>query len=53
MVLQRPLELEEANLAGVGEPGTAPALVPSANQQRPITQRRPRIICPPGGLGCE
>jgi hypothetical protein len=51
MVLQRPLELEEANLAG--EPGSAPALLPAANQQRPITQRRPRIVCPPGSLGCE
>ncbi len=53
MVLQRPLLLEEANLAGVGDPGTAPALVPAADQQRPITNHRPRILCPPGGLGCE
>ncbi len=53
MVLQRPLLLEEENLAGVGEPGTAPALVPAADQQRPITNHRPRILCPPGGLGCE
>jgi len=53
MVLQRPLILEDENLAGVGEPGTAPALVPVANQQKPITNHRPRILCPPGGLGCE
>lgn len=53
MVLQRPLMLEEENLAGVGDPGAAPALVPAANQQRPITSRRPRIMCPPGALGCE
>lgn len=53
MVLQRPLLLEEENLAGVGDPGTAPALVPVANQQKPITSHRPRILCPPGGLGCE
>ncbi|MGB7266199.1 MAG: hypothetical protein WBC92_11855 [Terracidiphilus sp.] len=53
MVLQRPLLLEEQNLAGVSQPGTAPALVPSANQPRPISTRRPRILCPPGGLGCE
>ncbi len=53
MVLQRPLLLEEENLAGVGAPGTAPALVPAADQQRPITNHRPRILCPPGGLGCE
>jgi len=30
MVLQRPLQLEEENLAGVGPPGTAPALVPAS-----------------------
>jgi type IV secretion system protein VirB10 len=53
MVLQRPLQLEEENLAGVGPPGTAPALVPASNQPRPMTTRRPRIMCPPGSLGCE
>jgi hypothetical protein len=53
MVLQRPLLLEEENLAGVGQPGTAPALVPAANQPKPIEKRRPRILCPAGGLGCE
>ena len=53
MVLQRPLTLEEENLASVGDPGTAPALVPAADQQKPITNHRPRILCPPGGLGCE
>lgn len=51
MVLQRPLELEEANLAGA--PGAAPELVPAAGQQKPITSHRPRIMCPPGDLGCE
>jgi hypothetical protein len=53
MVLQRPLRLEEENLAGVSDPGTAPALVPAADQPRPITSHRPRIMCPPGSLGCE
>jgi hypothetical protein len=53
MVLQRPLLLEEANLAGVSDPGTAPELVPAASQQKPITSHRPRIMCPPGSLGCE
>jgi type IV secretion system protein VirB10 len=53
MVLQRPLQLEEENLAGVGPPGTAPALVPASTQPRPITSHRPRIMCPPGSLGCE
>jgi type IV secretion system protein VirB10 len=51
MVLQRPLLLEEENLnAGTG----SPALVPAANQPKPMEKpQRARIICPPGGLGCE
>jgi type IV secretion system protein VirB10 len=53
MVLQRPLELVDANLAGAGQPGAAPALVPAADQPKPITSHRPRIMCPPGSLGCE
>jgi hypothetical protein len=52
MVLQRPLILEEANLAGVGDPGTAPTLVPAANQPKPV-QKPGRVFCPPGSLGCE
>jgi|GEM_PF-252725 len=53
MVLQRPLLLEEANLSVGSDPGTAPELVPAASQPRPITSHRPRIMCPPGSLGCE
>jgi hypothetical protein len=52
MVLQRPLLLEDANLAGVGDPGTAPVLIPAANQPKPVQKPRP-IFCPPGSLGCE
>jgi hypothetical protein len=54
MVLQRPLILEEENLAGVGGPGSAPSFVPAANQPRPVNKpNRARVLCPPGGLGCE
>jgi type IV secretion system protein VirB10 len=54
MLLQRPLLLEDANLGGVGAPGMAPALVPVSNQPKPMNKpNRARIICPPGGLGCE
>jgi hypothetical protein len=54
MVLQRPLILEEQNLAGAGAPGPATALVPSADQPKPIDKpNRARVLCPPGGLGCQ
>jgi hypothetical protein len=53
MVLQRPLILEDANLAGAGFAGTAPTLVPVANQPKPLDKPRPHIMCPPGTLGCD
>lgn len=53
MVLQRPLVLQEENLTAAG-PGAAPALVPAADQPRPMEKPlHPRILCPPGSLGCE
>jgi type IV secretion system protein VirB10 len=53
MVLQRPLKLEEANLAGATQPGAAPEMVPAPSQPKPITSHRPRILCPQGSLGCD
>lgn len=54
MVLQRPLLLEEENLAAAGAAGSNPNLVPAADQPRPIEKpNRARVFCPPGGLGCE
>jgi type IV secretion system protein VirB10 len=54
MLLQRPLLLEEENLATAGQPGSAPALVPAATQPKPLEKpMRARILCPPGGLGCS
>jgi hypothetical protein len=54
MVLQRPLILEEENLSGAGGAGSAPNLVPSSTQPRPVQKRsHAQVICPPGGLGCE
>jgi type IV secretion system protein VirB10 len=53
MILQRPLILEDANLSNVGSPGPA-ELVPAANQPKPMEKpNRARVMCPPGGLGCE
>jgi hypothetical protein len=54
MVLQRPLILEDSNLNVAGGPGNATALVPAAQQPKPLEKpTRARIMCPPGGLGCE
>jgi len=59
MVLQRPLLLEEANLSATIQDGAAPSgtmLVPAATQPKPLDKpkiNRARVICPPGGLGCE
>jgi hypothetical protein len=52
MILQRPMFLEEQNLAGTA--GNPPALIPSASQPKPIEKpRKVRVFCPPGGLGCN
>ena len=52
MVLQRPLILEKDNLAGGA--GAAPTFVPAPDQPKPLGKpNRVRMICPPGGLGCE
>jgi len=49
MVLQRPLVLQDENLNG-----SASSMVPTANQPRPLEKpNRARVLCPPGGLGCE
>ena len=54
MVLQRPLLLEEENLAPEGSAGTPAALVPSASQPKPIGKpSRTEMVCPPGSLGCS
>jgi hypothetical protein len=52
MVLQRPLILEEENLS-TDPPGKVTALVPAANQPKPLGKpAAPHILCPAGGLGC-
>jgi type IV secretion system protein VirB10 len=53
MVLQRPLILEEANLAEASGTGVT-ALVPATNQPKPMDKPgKPLVLCPPGGLGCQ
>jgi len=54
MVLQRPLLLQQENVAATSGQGTPTTLVPAANQPRPMQKpNRIRILCPPGSLGCE
>ena len=54
MVLQRPLLLEDANLSPATAEGSVPPLVPVDQQPRPMDKpHRARVMCPPGGLGCE
>jgi hypothetical protein len=54
MVLQRPLMLEEENLTDGTMQTGAPSFVPSPDQPKPVKKPgRGRILCPPGGLGCE
>jgi hypothetical protein len=50
MVLQRPLVLQETQLAGLDE--THPQMVPG-NQQQPLPKRKQRILCPFGSPGCD
>jgi len=54
MVFQRPMILEEANLAEDTAPGAAPAMVPAADQPRRLEKPgHPVVLCPHGGLGCS
>lgn len=54
MVLQRPLRLTEANLGQAGSADAPPPLVPAADQPKPLDKpHRGKLLCPPGGLGCD
>lgn len=54
MVLQRPLILQEGNLSAAGFSAAAPTYVPAENQPKPLEKpNRAKVLCPPGGLGCE
>src|SRR3984957_17666450 len=51
MVLQRPLVLQESQLAGIDGPGTQAAQMVPASQKQPM--RKQRILCPFGSPGCS
>jgi hypothetical protein len=52
MVLQRPLVLEESQLAGNDQARGQAQMVP-ANQQQPMQKRKQQILCPFGSPGCN
>jgi hypothetical protein len=52
MVLQRPLILQDENFAPEGSAAAPAAMAPSPDQPKPL-QKRGRVFCPPGGLGCD
>jgi hypothetical protein len=52
MVLQRPLVLQESQLAGMDESHGQAQMTP-ANQQQPLPKRKQRILCPFGSPGCD
>ena len=54
MVLQRPLILEEENLAEGTVSGASPAMVPTPGQPKPLQKPgHTQVFCPPGSLGCS
>ncbi len=52
MVLQRPLVLQQSQLAGLDQTHGAAQMVP-ASQQQPMPKRKQRILCPFGSPGCD
>jgi hypothetical protein len=52
MVLQRPLVLQESQLAGMDDTHGQAQMVPG-NQQQPLPKRKQRILCPFGSPGCD
>jgi hypothetical protein len=54
MVFQRPLTLQESNLAAVPADVTTTAYVPAGKQSQPLPKPgRPDKVCPLGTLGCQ
>jgi hypothetical protein len=52
MVLQRPLVLQQSQVAGNGEANGQAQMVP-ASQKQPMQKRNQRILCPFGSPGCD
>jgi hypothetical protein len=52
MVLQRPLVLQQSQLAGSNAANAQAQMVP-AGQQQPMPKQKQRILCPFGSPGCD
>jgi hypothetical protein len=52
MVLQRPLVLQQTQLAG-SEDGHGQAQMVPASQQQPMPKHQQHILCPYGSPGCS
>jgi type IV secretion system protein VirB10 len=52
MVMQRPLELQAAQLDGINDVRGNPQYIPSGGQLQPLAKPA-HIVCPSGSLGCN
>jgi hypothetical protein len=52
MVMQRPLELQAAQLDGISDVRGNPQYIPSGGQPQPLAKPA-HIVCPSGSLGCN
>jgi type IV secretion system protein VirB10 len=52
MVMQRPLELQAAQLNGISDAHGNPQYIPTGGQSQPLSKPG-HIVCPPGSLGCS
>jgi hypothetical protein len=52
MVMQRPLELQPSQLAGINDVRGNPQYIPTEGQAQPLSKPA-HILCPSGSLGCN
>jgi hypothetical protein len=52
MVMQRPLELQPSQLAGINDVRANPQYIPTEGQAHPLSKPA-HILCPSGSLGCN
>jgi hypothetical protein len=52
MVMQRPLELQASQLAGISDVRGNPQYIPTGGQAQPLSKPA-HVVCPSGSLGCN